>query len=231
MARVGNLEERPAGLLNLIGGRVCLDFMNTVGARRWSPEGKMSIRDEKLHDYVDLLAWARHAGALPDAQANVLVRESYRHHEDATAVFHRAIRLREAIYLVFKAILSRKPPTRSDLAMLNEELRVARNVERLAMGRSVLEWQWNMPLTTLDGVLGSVARSAADLLTRGDLSRLRQCEGDDCGWIFEDTTRNRSRHWCDMRDCGNRARVRRFRRRQRAGRPRDAKRSRGRLWA
>ena len=54
MARVGNLEERPAGFLKLIGGRVCLDFMNTVGARRWSPEGKMSIRDEKLHDYVDL---------------------------------------------------------------------------------------------------------------------------------------------------------------------------------
>lgn len=69
------LEERPAGLLNLISGGVCLDFMNTVGARSWFPEGKMNIRDEKLHDYVDLLAWPRHAGALPDAQANVLARE------------------------------------------------------------------------------------------------------------------------------------------------------------
>src|ERR1700716_3137018 len=102
LGRIGNLQGNPAGTLKLIGGRFCLDFTNTVGARSLSPEGKMSIRDEKLHDYVDLLAWARHAGALPDAQAHVLVRESYRQDEEATAVFNRAIRLREAIYVIFK---------------------------------------------------------------------------------------------------------------------------------
>jgi predicted RNA-binding Zn ribbon-like protein len=220
------LEERPVGTLNLIGGRLCLDFINTVGARRWSPQGEMRIRDEKLHDYVDLVAWARHAGALQDAQANALARESYRQYGGALAVFQRAIRLREALYLIFRTILSRKPPARSDLAVLNEELRVARSVEQLAIGGSVLDWQWTLPLSTPESVLWPVARSAAELLTSGDLSRLRQCGGDDCGWIFEDTTRNRSRHWCDMRDCGNRARVRRFRRRQKDLHPGGARQSR-----
>jgi predicted RNA-binding Zn ribbon-like protein len=32
--------------------------------------------------------------------------------------------------------------------------------------------------------------------------------------MFLDTSRNRSRHWCDMKDCGNRAKVSRFRQRQ-----------------
>ncbi|MGA2590961.1 MAG: CGNR zinc finger domain-containing protein [Bryobacteraceae bacterium] len=43
-----------------------------------------------------------------------------------------------------------------------------------------------------------------------------------CGWMFLDTTRNRSRQWCDMRDCGNRAKVRRFREKRREGRNRTA---------
>nr|WP_272885753.1 CGNR zinc finger domain-containing protein [Fictibacillus marinisediminis] len=35
------------------------------------------------------------------------------------------------------------------------------------------------------------------------------CEGGTCGWIFIDTTRNRSRRWCSMDDCGNPEKARR----------------------
>ena len=47
---------------------------------------------------------------------------------------------------------------------------------------------------------------------------IRECDGDTCGWLFLDTTRNHSRRWCDMRGCGNRAKVRRHRQKQRRGR-------------
>jgi predicted RNA-binding Zn ribbon-like protein len=60
-------------------------------------------------------------------------------------------------------------------------------------------------------MLWHIADSAAEFLTTGDLTRLRECSGEDCGWLFEDTSKNRSRQWCDMRDCGNLAKVRRFR--------------------
>jgi len=53
------LEGRPAGAVNLVAGRLCLDFVNSVGARRVSTSGEVTIRDEKLSDYLDLLAWAR----------------------------------------------------------------------------------------------------------------------------------------------------------------------------
>jgi predicted RNA-binding Zn ribbon-like protein len=65
-----------------------------------------------------------------------------------------------------------------------------------------------------DTILMAVADSAAELLTSDSLPRVRQCGGLNCGWLFLDTTRNRSRRWCDMKDCGNRAKVRRYRQRQ-----------------
>jgi predicted RNA-binding Zn ribbon-like protein len=213
MVRPSRLDGRPAGTLNLIGGRLCLDFLNSVGARRFSPSRKKMIRDEKLSDYLDLLAWGRHAGALANTEAETLAHESSRHPREAAALFHRAIRLREAMYHVCNAKLSHKQPNEADLLVLNEELRLARGAEQLVFEKAEFDWQWSAPDSALDRVLWPIARSAADLLTQDDLSRLRQCGGDDCGWIFLDTSRNRGRRWCDMRDCGNVAKVRRFRRR------------------
>jgi predicted RNA-binding Zn ribbon-like protein len=208
------LYERPAVAVNLVGGHLCLDFVNSVGARRTGSSGEMIIRDEKLTDYVDLLAWGRHAGVLTHNQAQTLARESGQRKKEAAAVFRRAIRLRESLYYTFRTILLRKEPERLHLRTLNEELRLAREAEHLVFQKPHFAWYWSASNSSLDRVVASVARSAAELLTNGDLTRLHKCAGDDCGWIFEDTSRNRGRRWCDMRDCGNVAKVRRFRRRQ-----------------
>jgi predicted RNA-binding Zn ribbon-like protein len=56
-----------------------------------------------------------------------------------------------------------------------------------------------------------VARSAAELLQSEELGRVRRCDGEDCRWLFLDTSRSRNRRWCDMADCGNTAKVRRYR--------------------
>jgi predicted RNA-binding Zn ribbon-like protein len=213
MAQPSRLHGRPAGAMNLIGGRLCIDFLNSVGARRISQSGGITIRDEKLHNYLDLLAWGRQAGAVTNAEAETLAHEGSRRPKQAAAVFRRAIRLREALYHICKARLSRKQPKQTDLLVLNGELRLARDAEQLVFERAEFDWQWSTLDSALDRVLWSVTRSAGDLLTQDDLSRLRQCGGDDCGWIFLDTSRNRGRRWCDMRDCGNVAKVRRFRHR------------------
>ena len=205
------LQDQPAGKINLIGGRLCLDFVNTVGARQTGPAVGMVIRDEKLNDYLDLVAWARHAGALKEAEAKALAKEASLRPSEAARVFRLALRLREALYFVFKAIISGRAADRRDLAVLNEELQIAHGAMQVAETAEGFEWLWTQTAKSLDKILWLVSDSAAELLTTGDLSRLRQCGGDDCGWVFEDSTRNRSRHWCDMSDCGNRDRVRRFR--------------------
>lgn len=51
-----------------------------------------------------------------------------------------------------------------------------------------------------------------------DPDRLRRCQNPDCAWLFIDRSRNRSRQWCEMGVCGNRAKASRFRERTR-GRP------------
>jgi predicted RNA-binding Zn ribbon-like protein len=109
-------------------------------------------------------------------------------------------------------MLGRRPDP-ADLPLLNAEIATARSRERLAARRDGLVWSWPEAGERLDSPLWAVSRAAAALLTSGDLSRLRQCGGDECGWLFLDRSRNRSRQWCTMEDCGNVSKVRRFRKR------------------
>jgi predicted RNA-binding Zn ribbon-like protein len=69
----------------------------------------------------------------------------------------------------------------------------------------------------VDQILWRVAQSAGELLTSEWVDRLGLCRGDRCMWLFVDKSRNRSRRWCDMGDCGNLAKVRAFRERAKAG--------------
>jgi predicted RNA-binding Zn ribbon-like protein len=209
-----------AGEMKLIGGHLCLDFVNTVDGRKSeSPRRKspsVNKLGDKLEGYPDLVEWGRHSGVLTEAEARHLIEQSKRKAGAATAVFDRAIALREALYRVFKATVAERMPRSVDLETINEELLQARAHERLTSAVDGFEWEWVGSEGALDRMLWSIAHSGAEFLTTGDLSRLRECEGEDCGWLFEDTSRNKSRQWCDMQDCGNLAKVRRFRERLRS---------------
>jgi predicted RNA-binding Zn ribbon-like protein len=52
------------------------------------------------------------------------------------------------------------------------------------------------------------------LQAQGAWPRLKACPADDCQWAFFDSTRNHSRTWCSMEECGNREKTRRYRRRK-----------------
>ena len=68
----------------------------------------------------------------------------------------------------------------------------------------------------LGEALARVAEALVEAIAEGDTTRFRICANDACRWVFEDTSRGGRRRWCDMQSCGNRAKVRRFRSRQRA---------------
>jgi|SRR5579872_2036902 len=172
-----------------IGGALCVDFLNTVGGRA----GGRPLRDKFARPY-DLTRWCEQAG---------LSREP----GISTRVLHRAVTLREALFRICRALLDQRAPSSGDVRTLNRELALARTQERLRYTRRGFE------LEADPGVLGQVARSAADLLTSERSGRLRQCGDDECGWMFLDTSRNGSRRWCQMKICGNRAKARNFRKR------------------
>jgi predicted RNA-binding Zn ribbon-like protein len=212
-----------AGEAKLLGGRLCLDFANSVGARVSGPHARGSrnyldeVRREKLETYADLIAWSRHVGLVSQNDQRKLLKLSESHPLNAHAVLRRSIALREAIYRIFKSAVEGWNPNVRDLGVLNDELSVARLHERVVPTADGFGWAWSEGNGELDRMLWPIARSAAELVTSGDLSKVRQCGGEECGWLFLDNSRNRSRQWCSMVDCGNLAKVRRFRSRRHVG--------------
>jgi predicted RNA-binding Zn ribbon-like protein len=213
--------QASAAEMKLVGGRLCLDFINTVDGRksdsprRESHSVNSQLLGDKLREYSDLVEWSRHSGIVTATEAERLIQASKRNTGAARDVLDRAIALREALYRISKAIMAGRRPQKVDLEIVNAELLKARTHERLTHGPHGFTWELAGGEAALDRMLWSIAHSAAELFTTGDLSRLRECSAEECGWLFEDTSKNRSRQWCDMQDCGNLAKVRRYRKRLR----------------
>ena len=192
----------------LIGGVLCLDFANTLNGH-----GK-ARGHEYLRDYCDLVLWCRKAGSLPGRDAQSLVRAATRQPDKAAATFKRAIALRETLYRIFSAIACGGSPKATDLAELTQARSdaLARSQIVRTAGGFVVAWADRI---ALDRMLWPITLSAADVLTSGDTSRIHQCAGEGCDWLFLDTSRNHMRRWCSMDECGNRAKSQRFLERKR----------------
>jgi predicted RNA-binding Zn ribbon-like protein len=210
------VSERPAAQAKQVAGRLCLDFANLAGG--W--EGVSVPCEDRLTDYPDLLAWSWRAGLLDDSAVSRLWRAAGARPRAAVAVLARARGLRDALHAIAWTLERNRPQRSADLATLSAAVREARERQRLEAQGGRLVWCTVAEPQDLDAPLWPVALSAESYFTGADLSRLRSCPGDHCGWHFDDSTRNRSRRWCDMGDCGNVAKVRRFRSRQRDGRGR-----------
>lgn len=214
-----------------VGGRLSLDFVNTVRARmpRGAAAGAHDFQDavegERLTGYPALLEWAAWAGLLPRAETRALRETAAARPRDAAAVHTRALRLREAIYRLCKAHHEGWSPLEDDLAVLNREVRSARTHQVVvappgsAPRRGApFQLNWTVDDDRLDRFLWPIALEAAALLTSDELRRVGQCPAVGCGWLFLDTSRSGRRQWCDMAVCGNAEKVRRFRQRHRARR-------------
>jgi len=179
-------------------GALCLDFANTCGDRPICAEEHLTGAD-------DLVAWGAQAGLLAAAEC----RRFDRRPEMSPAVLDAALKLREAIYATCAALAASHVPRRSDLETISAVLRDALPNLVLGIHDSGCCWEWSGAASPSDRILWPVARSAADLLTSDDVSRLRECAGEGCSWLFLDSSRNGRRKWCSMSSCGNRAKAKR----------------------
>ena len=193
-----------------VGGSVALDFANTLGGMHTAPT------HEHLIEYTDLVAFGRSAGTISPSQGRRLIDEAERQPVRAAAVLRRAILLREAIWRVFDAFAKSGRADAADFATIQEEELAALKHARFVQSGSEVAYPWSEELS-LDRPLWDIARAAGELLrSNGDLVRVRECGSATCEWLFIDKSRNHTRRWCDMNDCGNAAKVRRYRARQRA---------------
>ncbi|HUZ02436.1 MAG TPA: CGNR zinc finger domain-containing protein [Thermomicrobiaceae bacterium] len=193
----------PIDQLQHVAGADCLDFANTVATHPAATDG------ERLRRYDDLIAWSRQAGTISEGWCDALLAEAERCPDDADAVRRRAIELRELIYRLFTGTAGGHPSP-ADLQAFNALLDDALRHARVVATADGFSWDWDDDPRALDRPLWPILRSVADLLVSSRLDRVRECAGDDCDWLFLDTSRNGTRRWCSMETCGNRAKVRRF---------------------
>lgn len=199
----------PIHTFDLDAGALCLDFANTV---EWHASDDP---DDKLNDYADLVAWAEAAALLSPDQADHLRQMAQKQPQMAEAVFERAIALREAIYRLFADVSEQKAFHAADLTLLNKALSESLPQLQIVPASTGFDWGWAESALAFDQILWPVARSAGELLISDRLERVRQCVDDrGCGYLFVDTSRNRSRRWCSMESCGNRAKAHRHYRRK-----------------
>jgi predicted RNA-binding Zn ribbon-like protein len=203
-----NPPERPP--FKLLGGRLCLDFVDTVN---WDSPRRAR---ERFYSFADLVDWAQFMEQVSASQAGRLRNLAEQRPDEAMAIYRQAIDLRATLHRIFAAVAAGHEPANDDLAGLNAALAATLPHRRLVPGPDHFEWGWSDELP-LARVLWPVLPSAAELLTSKELDRVGQCAGESCGWLFLDTSRNRSRRWCEMEHCGNRAKARRhYRRHKRA---------------
>jgi predicted RNA-binding Zn ribbon-like protein len=203
MTLIARKPGTPIAQLAHRAGHRCLDFVNSLVATN-----EPAPRDSLLTP-ADYRIWAGIAGIPVDPPIG---------EREEQAALTRARALRETILGILTAMLDRQPTPIAAIEHLTEEAARSFRSRRLAPADGHLAWQRTRH--DLDSVTDLLAAEAAELFSRPEPLPLKRCIGTDCGWFFLDTSRNKSRHWCSMTDCGNRAKARRHRARlqeERAG--------------
>lgn len=206
-------EPHNLDTLEWVGGHVALDFVNTVH-NRYAEELR-----SYLQGYGDLLAWCRKADLIGPISQGYLEAGSER---AKSAAFKESQELNAALYKVFSAAAHGETLPQESLDFLNNLVQKTvawRHIAACAdedQGRKI-NCGWDFKGAPPYAVLGPIGWRAMELLENGPLDRIKECPPPEgCGWLYLDNSKNRSRQWCSMKTCGNTAKVRRFRQRQRA---------------
>jgi predicted RNA-binding Zn ribbon-like protein len=172
----------PVSELPIVGGALCLDLINTTGARESdSPR-------ERLMTQADLAVWGRRVGL------------------DGRATLARTRELRELLYDVLRPVAEGAEPAADTVAQLGAWWRAERSRRVLVSRDRAFELRLEVGENDPDAMLWPIVASAVDLLTSEQVTRLKRC--GECDWLFLDETKNGTRTWC-KKDCGDRARARR----------------------
>jgi len=137
------------------GGRLCLDFANTVDDR------PTSNPKSRLTGYADLLAFGVQSGVLSASEAREVAALETNRPRYAAALYRRAITMRERIFRIFSATAANSKPRIEDMLALN---RVFRTVNARAVVLPIGEgfaWMWQDKKNITDR-LWQIIRSAME---------------------------------------------------------------------
>lgn len=197
-AKQPRTTARPLGQVRIVGGRICLDFVNTVHDRF------AAVREDYIADAGRYLAWSRQVGLLSHAEYARLC--SGRLDE---RLMRDVRRFREELYAFLLEYIRGRTPVDSPLLaywMAQAWAGLRFDVRR----RNYVAWSQRALDTYLP--LKRIALDVLEMLQHGQRSRLRLCAArGECGWLFYDESKSGTRRWCSMETCGTIAKMRRYR--------------------
>ncbi|MEV0249656.1 ABATE domain-containing protein [Nocardia sp. NPDC050712] len=172
-------------MFTFVSGNLALDFAGTVKHRS-------TAFLDALATPADLAEWLVVAGVLDAATC-------------ASTDLERALLLREAIYRSGAAAAHDTLPAAADRRLLNDCARGELPSVALRSDDTVAR------TGTPAAGLAAIARAAVELFGGPERPRVRQCERPPCTRLYVDLSRGGTRRWCDMTQCGNRAKSAAFR--------------------
>lgn len=185
----------------MLADHVALDFINSAHG-----EGD-NEQVELLREFRDLVAWGQRVGLVTPAEANKLLLVEKRDPREARAAYRHALEVRATLDRVFRTIAKGRTPTSRHLDEMHEAVSESLAHATLVPSGDSFSWKWANDEP--GRVLWLVVDSAIRLLESDALTRVKECRG--CNWVFLDSSKNRSRRWCAMKDgCGEQFKMRRY---------------------
>jgi predicted RNA-binding Zn ribbon-like protein len=184
----------PLDDLRIVGGNLALDFVNT----RSGPRGGL-VDTECLFSYADFAAWSRRAGLADPAERPATA--------ETVAAFARVQASRDDLDEIFRALAEGAAPPDPALRRLQLAYLEALAHGRLAAGAAGYSWTWDSAGDLL-APLWPIVAAAVELLTARPAGQVKPCQA--CRFLFIDQSKNGSRRWCSMADCGKAAKMARY---------------------
>jgi predicted RNA-binding Zn ribbon-like protein len=172
---------------------------------------------DHVADIDSLLDWLRRYGLISDRARAAEAGRLHRDPAEAARRVERFAHLRDVLRRTVAEVLENEHPSGTQLRELNHILRHGLHYHELRREPEATRYSFAQVGDRLDQARATIASSFAQYLADEPPSRLRICANDGCRWVFVDRSPAGRRRWCDMRTCGNQAKVARHRARARAG--------------
>jgi predicted RNA-binding Zn ribbon-like protein len=184
-------------------GHLALDLVNTERVADGSPV-------DLLDTPSAFVEWLRQSGAVAPADLKAAEKNFLQDKAVGESMLKQARLLRSALREMAEAVAGRRSVSSQILATINATLRHSPRVLEVACEKGSFVLEWQPQNAGGEALLAPLAEAGARLLAEGDHSRVRKCANPACVLYVYDTTRSRTRHWCSMQSCGNRAKAARF---------------------
>lgn len=197
-----SLTPRQVASIRLDGGRLCLDFVNTIHDHY----------AEEVEDYIfqpeRFIEWCTRVGAVLSGE-HIDVPEG----AGPRAALMRKVRvLRQHLHTLLASLIDGVTPPEEAVQCMDQWLHRAWASQSFGMDGQ-MHWRDDAYHVLLP--LQRIALDALDLMSGPSMPQLRRCANtSSCGWLFLDTSKNQRRRWCAMETCGTAFKMGRYRRGQ-----------------